>query len=294
MTTNLPKAEHYGDLDIGDRRVKCAVLGDGTRLISRATFIRAIGRKGKAKGGRDYDEEFKLPVFLTANNLNPYISKELVENSQPILFSLRNKQSIGYKAELLSQVCYVFIDADEAGVLNANQKHIAHQCRILVRSFATIGLIALIDEATGYQEVRDRKALQALLDKYLRKELAAWAKRFPDEFYKEIFRLKNWQWQGMKINRPSVVGTYTKDVVYERLAPGILEELEKRNPKDERGRRPAKHHQWLTEDIGNPALAQHLHAVMGLMRAAPSWTQFYRLLQRAFPKKGENIPLLLE
>ena len=31
-------------------------------------------------------------------------------------------------------------------------------------------------------------ALQAILDAYLRKELA-WAKRFPDEFDRQIFRL---------------------------------------------------------------------------------------------------------
>jgi hypothetical protein len=63
---------------------------------------------------------------------------------------------------------------------------------------------------------------------------------------------------------------------YERLAPGILAELEGRNPKDERGNRRGKHHQLLTDDVGHPALAQHLHAVIGLMRAAGTWDQFYR------------------
>jgi len=96
----------------------------------------------------------------------------------------------------------------------------------------------------------------------------------------------------MSVNRPSVVGTYTKDVVYERLAPGIVRELEIRNPKDAKGNRPTKHHQWLTEDIGHPALTQHIHAVMGLMRASTSWEQFHRLLVRAFPKKGETAQLI--
>jgi hypothetical protein len=60
-----------------------------------------------------------------------------------------------------------------------------------------------------------------------------------------------------------------------------------------RGERPVKHHQWLTEDVGHPALAQHLHAVIGFMRASAKWDQFYRLLQRAFPKKGQNLELPL-
>jgi P63C domain len=101
-------------------------------------------------------------------------------------------------------------------------------------------------------------------------------KRFPDEFYKEMFRLKGWEWLSICGKRPSVVGTYTNDLVYERLAPGILAELEGRNPKDERGNRRGKHHQLLTDDVGHPALAQHLHAVIGLMRAAGTWDQFYR------------------
>src|SRR3972149_798273 len=98
----------------------------------------------------------------------------------------------------------------------------------------------------------------------------------------------------MKINRPSVVGRYTNDIVYERLAPGILKELKSRNPKNETGNRPAKHHQWLTQDVGHPALAQHLHATIALMRASATWEHFYRLLQRALPKKNETIPLALK
>jgi P63C domain len=95
------------------------------------------------------------------------------------------------------------LDARDADKLTEHQKPIASACDFLIRGLAHIGIIALVDEATGYQEVRDRLALQAILDAYLRKELAAWAKRFPDEFYKQMFRLKGWQWKGMSINRPS-------------------------------------------------------------------------------------------
>jgi hypothetical protein len=168
--------------------------------------------------------------------------------------------------------------------------HVVRACDMLMRGFARVGIIALVDEATGYREVRDRAALQAILDQFLAKELAAWAKRFPDEFYREIFRLRNWPWKGMSVNRPSAVAQYTKDLVYERLMPNILRELERKNPKDEKGRRRARH-QWLTEDVGHPALAQHLHAVIGLMRASDDWQGFQRNLQRAFPKRGMTLAL---
>lgn len=142
--------------------------------MSRISFLRALGRTGKAKGGRKYDDEFQRPVFLTANNLTPFISNELLENSKPIQFiDLNNNQSIGYKAELLPSTCYVFIDAQEKDALKLSQIHIAERAKMLVRGFAIIGIIALIDEATGYQETRKRDALQKILDKYLRKEYAA-------------------------------------------------------------------------------------------------------------------------
>jgi hypothetical protein len=160
-----------------------------------------------------------------------------------------------------------------------------------MRGLAHVGIIALVDEATGYQEIRDRLALQAILDRFLRKELAAWAKRFPDEFYQEIFRLRGWQWRGMKVNRPQVVSHYTKDIVYARLAPGILRELETKNPVTEKGRREARHHQWLTEDVGHPALVQRLYSAIALMRASGSWSEFKRLLDRAYPRYNESLSL---
>jgi P63C domain len=153
-------------------------------------------------------------------------------------------------------------------------------------------IAGLIDEATGYQDVRNKQALQALLDAYLRKELAAWAKRFPDEFYEHIFRLRGWQWKGRSKNPPQAVAGYTKDIVYARLAPHILEELERKN-SIEGGRRKTKHHQWLTDDVGNPALAQHLHAIITLMRVSHNWNQFKTVLDMAHPKRGDTLQLPL-
>jgi len=160
-----------------------------------------------------------------------------------------------------------------------------------MRGLAHVGIAALIDEVTGYQPIRDHLALQAILDKFLLKEFATWAKRFPDEFYQEMFRLKGWQWRGMKVNRPSVVGHYTNDLVYQRLAPGILSKLRELNPKDEKGNRKVRFQQFLTDDIGVPALQQHLFATMGFMRASTTWDQLYRMMQRAFPKLNHTMLL---
>jgi hypothetical protein len=290
------RATHTGTLKIGKVSIPVAVLEDGTRVITQRGMFVALGmHRNPSKGQAAIADR---PGFLSANNLIPFIPEELTRSWTPIRIKLpkgsggfKGNIAFGYRAEILPMVCNVYTDAKEAGVLTQAQEHVAGAAKILHRGFAIVGIVALVDEATNYQEVRDRLALQAILDRFLQKEFAAWAKRFPDEFYREMFRLRGWQWRGMRVNRPSIVGTYTNDLVYERLAPGILEELQKRNPKDDKGNRPAKHHQWLTEDVGHPALAQHLYATIGFMKASTSWDQFYRLMQRAFPKKSTTMLL---
>jgi hypothetical protein len=292
-TKDLPLATHEGMIRLADVEIPVAVLSTGQRVITQSGFMRALGRARQAKGRQYYKGDVNLPAFLTAQNLKPFVAKVLEVTSSQIEFRPKaGARAFGYADELLPEVCDVFIKADRAGALKRGQRHIADQAHLIMKGLAHTGITGLIDEATGYQEVRDKHALQAILDAFLRKELAAWAKRFPDEFYQHIFRLRGWQWKGRSKNPPQVVAAYTKDIVYARLAPSILQELEKRNPI-EGGRRRGAHHQWLTEDVGHPALAQHLHAVITLMRVSKTWGQFKHMLDLAHPKRGDTLQLPL-
>jgi hypothetical protein len=288
MAESLPRATHNGILKVGDAEIPAFVLDNGERILSTRGVMKSLGRTWR---GRKYPGT-ELPVFLEANNLKPFITSETELVLKPLHFMVsKTANGEGYKAESLPLVCDVYLRAREANALRGAQKIVAQKCEMLVRSLSKIGIIALVDEVTGYQELRDKKALQEILDKYLLKEFAAWAKRFPDEFYKQMFRLRGWQWRGMKVNRPSVVGKYTNDLIYQRLAPGIMDELKKRNPRDEKGHREGKHHQLLTPDLGIPALQNHLFATTKFMEAAATWDQFYRSMQRAFPKLNSNMVL---
>jgi hypothetical protein len=293
---SIPVATHGSPdkpLKIGDVEIECYVLADGTRVLSQAGFQAAMGKHRKANVRREEGEE-QLPAILQGKSINPFIDEELIEKSKPIRFHTPNGVlANGYRAEILPNVCEVYLKARDAGVLNMQLHHVARQAEILIRGLAHVGIIALVDEATGYQEVRDRFALQEILDKFLRKEFAAWAKCFPDEFYKQIFRLRHWQWRGMKVNRPQILAHYTKDLVYARLLPRLVKELEERNPKDERGYRKARHHQFLTEDVGHPALAQHFYGVLGLMRIADTWEEFMKMMDKAYPRRGDTLQLSL-
>lgn len=297
--SSIPKATHEGELKIGEATIPCAVLEDGRRLLTQSGFMIALGRSRQAKGRQYYDGDVNMPAFLTAKNLKPFISSDLAVTSSQVEFkTVKGMKAFGYAAELLPKVCEVFLKAESGGALLVGQKHIAVQSRVLLIGLASTGIVALVDEATGYQEVRPKDALQAYLEKIISKELAAWVKKFPDEFYENIYKLRGWPWPGMGKNRYSVVGTYTRDLVFERIAPGLLPELEKKSPKNEKGNRSNKLHQWLTEDIGDPMLAQHMHSLIMFQRLAIAngygWHRFVKMVDQVLPKKGSNLELPME
>ncbi|MFT4020044.1 MAG: P63C domain-containing protein [Acinetobacter sp.] len=286
------KATHTGDLRIGNITLLCHVLENENRVISGNAMQKALGFSKNSSG-------MALRNFIDGK-LVPFLDPESLEKlNNPVKFSRVGSggsvpETHGYDASILIDICDAIIEASKRGILSKSQETQAIFAEMIIRSVAKVGLVALIDEATGYQEIRDRYALQAILDKYLAKELAAWAKRFPDEFYQEMFRLKKWSFKPNSVARPGVVGRYTVDLVYERLAPGLLEELEQLNPKNEKGRRKNRHHQWLSSDVGHPALSQHVHSIIGFMKLADSWDQLLSMVDRVYPKKGKQISLLQE
>lgn len=296
MTEKILKAK-FGSKDrplkIGNVEIPCYVLEDGTRVLTQYGFYEAIGRSGKPARGRGSSLENIAP-FLALQNLKPFINEDLIDSTKPIKFMLdKGATAWGYRAEILPKVCEVYLKARGANALLKSQEKFAAACELIVRGLAHVGIIALVDEVTGYQEFRARNSLEEILDRFISKELRKWAKTFPDEFYEQMFKLRGWSYTPFRVNRPGAVGTYTNNLVYERLAPGVLEELRNITPKDSKGRRKHRYFQRLTEDVGHPRLREHLAAVIALMRANSSWKKFYDQLNRALPKFGETIPMEL-
>jgi hypothetical protein len=286
----LPKATHEGLLDVGDIVIPCAVLENGQRVLTQSGLMKALGRARQAKGREYYDADVNMPAFLTAKNLKPFISPELGVTSSQIEFrTVRGMSAFGYPAELLPKVCGVFLDADDAGALTKGQKHIAVQARVLIRGLAHVGIIALVDEATGYQDERSRDALAKILEAFIAKELRPWVRTFPTDFYKEMFRLRQIPYRS-DVKRPQYIGVLTNDLVYARLAPGVLEELRRVTPRDDKGRLRHHLHRKLTDDVGHPKLQQHLSAVTALMKASDNWKQLKLMVDRALPKY-KRLPL---
>lgn len=271
-------------LQLGGIEIPCYVLNNGLRVFSGRGLQRAIGYESESgQWMKSFCNLDGISSALCAGENN--ISYQLLH---PIKFKRNNaggSQSTtnGYEVTLLIDLCSAIIDANRAGVFN--NPIIVHNADIIIRSVAKVGIIALVDEATGYQHEREKDELQRILKAYISEELLPWQKRFPDIFYKELFRLNGWDYTIKDIRRrPGVIGKWTNDLIYKQLPLGVLDELKSRTPKSAKGNNTARLHQSLSEDIGHPALSAQITQVVTLFQLSDNmeqmWQQFKKLKDR--------------
>jgi len=281
-------------LKIGELDIPCYVLEDGRRVLSLGGMVKALGMSIGGAGGGEGD---RLVSFASGKSISPFISNDLASRMKTaIRFQAPTGGTVatGYEATILADLCDAVLEARKLGALRPQQEHIGHQCEVLVRGFARVGIIALIDEATGYQKDRAKDALATILEAFIAKELQAWVKTFPADFYQELFRLRGLDYPTASVKRPQYFGLLTNDIVYKRLAPGVLEELKRVTPKNDGGRPKAKYFQSLTTNTGYPKLREHLGAVVAIMKLSDNYRDFIGKLDRLAPKYNETMPLALD
>ena len=234
------RTAEYGDdkhpLSIGGVNVPCYVLDNSERVLSQRGFFDALGITSRGREMERFISHTALDRYLPPDGVEALLHPVRFQPKRSVGKAVdRSKKAInGYSGLLLVDVCNAVLSSRDAGTFSDVYAETAVRADVLIRAVAKVGIIALIDEATGYTRA---EMLQTLLERFLREELAKWTKLFPDEFYEHIFRLSNWPWRGRSINPPGVVAHYTKDFVYARLTPGILPKLELLNPKVGRHRR---------------------------------------------------------
>ena len=297
MDNRTLRAKYQGSLGVADKVLNCAVLEDGTRVLSASALYKAFGRSRRG-ANKDEQGRAQLPRFVESKSLKPFISGafEGGHNNYAVQYMSKTGNTVfeGYRAEILPILCEAILKANDVGQVTEYQKDLVDASSALIRSFAKVGIIALIDEATGYQRDRDKDELQKLLSIYLSEERLQWAKRFPDEYYKQLFRLKGWTYNPLDVKRPKMVGHLTNELVYEKLPPGVLDKLKELNPvKNKRTwRRESTHHQHLSADIGQEDLKAHLLQLIAIMRISSNWDTFKKNFEMAFPPKdGRQLSL---
>jgi hypothetical protein len=202
------------------------------------------------------------------------------------------KPAVGIPAELIPEICEVWLRARDANALRLPAlRRVAEKADMLMRGLARVGIIALVDEATGYQAERSRDELSKILEAYIAEELRPWIRRFPHEFFKQVHRLWGWEYKEGSLHGPRYVGKIINDCIYKRLPPGVAEELHKKNPATN-GRRKHHHHQWLTDETGIPHLDKQITAVTTLMAVSDDKPMFDALLKKRFPRTGDQMALI--
>lgn len=289
--STIPYATHGSrnkPLTIESIQIPCYVLNDGTRVITHRGLQHSLAMpiKGGATETAGFVAQFERKGIdckdLTVRLSSP---KEFIP-------PYGGRTAFGYDATVLVDICEVVLAARSAGLLTGRQKDLGDHCEILVRNFAKMGIIALIDEATGYQDTRPKDELQRILEMYIAKELLPWTQRFPEEFYQHLFRLKGWTYPPTSAKRPKIIGKLTEELVYKRLPPGVLEKIREENPVVYKGgTRKRRHHQHLSGDVGNPHLERQLISVTTLLRISRTWEEFKDVFERSHPDSPHQLRL---
>lgn len=263
----VPYSMFRGSLEIGNLELESHVLNDGRRVLTQREVVKVLS------GGRD------------SGNLQPYLrSNPLIRNDFPagatIQFKIPANPTLatGYEATLLVEICEKYLEARDRKLLKPSQLKLAKQAEIIVRACAKIGIIALIDEATGYQEFRAKRSLQLKLQAFIAEELQEWARTFPDEFWYELARLEGIRYSPR--SRPLRWGKYIMMFVYDTIDKDVGKELRKKNPNPHFRK---NHHQWLKE-FGKQKVHDQIQRVVTIMKLCENMDEFKSKFNRVFKK----------
>ena len=170
-TPPSPFAKFRGQIALGGDPVDCYVLDDGRRVLSLRAIMIAITNVDAGN----------LGDYLGVKALKPFIDKEKILGELPEFHisgtQLRGK---GVTSDQFEEVCRAYVQAlHEGKALTDRQREIAIKCAVITSGLTRLGLDALIDEATGYQYVREEDALQVKLRAFIAEELRAWEMNRP-------------------------------------------------------------------------------------------------------------------
>jgi hypothetical protein len=269
-----PVALFPGKLKIADAEFAVYVLDNGKRVMAQREVVRVL--TGKKDTG-------KLGSYVNAQVLRPYLNAEAI-TAQALQFKIPGTQYLGhgYEATLLLDICDAYLRARDEGVLTGVQLDIAKQAEIITRACAKVGIIALIDEATGYQDFRKKRELQVKLQAFIAEDLQEWALMFPQEFWFQLARLEGVHYSPR--SRPLRWGKYIMAFVYDAVDGDIGKHLRKINP-DPHHRK--NHHQWL-KDFGRSKVHDQIQRVVTIMKLCDDMDDFKQKFARVFKKSALN------
>lgn len=268
MSENHKKAWGKGPLKIHDIEIACYILEDGTPVLNKGRMMKALGRSWRGSSRSD------KPNFIGAKNLQPFIGEELEGYLEGVKFWDGGRLVSGYDAKILPYICKVYYDAGKAGILTKTQIPTAIICEALTQAFSIVGITALIYEQLGFEKYKHPQAFRMLVESYMSEEARKWAKEFPDDFFVQLDRIYGNQ-KTVSNNRPQYYAKFIRKYIYDPLEKGIiLKELDQRNPTNSKGNRKKRHHTFLSEEIGLPAVRAQIWQVIATLKISTTKRKF--------------------
>jgi len=278
---HVPEALCEGEMEIGSVKIECYVLDNLKRVITKRGMAKALGMK--SEGGN---------VFMRAmgrKGLGSVIQGELRGNlDNPLVFKpLTADLAHGYDATILIDICDAIIDAAKSSKLGPGQESLAIQAEIIIRASAKLGIVALVDDATGFIADKRREQYKELFKEFIREEVSWYQSEFPDQLFDVIYKIYGLPRKADAKNHPQFFGKFIRKYIYEPLANSngaILEMLDEKNPVVyASGGRRYKMFQFLSDVVGLPSLRAHLWQVIGIGNSVRNKAQFERSFYTAFP-----------
>jgi hypothetical protein len=265
----LPIALFRGTLPIGAAKFPVYVLDNGKRVMAQREVVRALTGQGHGDISR----------YIQSASLREFIDSEAIL-TKAIRFVISGTQFTGngFEATLLLDICDAYLRAREAGRLSLDEQVIAKQAEIITRACAKVGIIALIDEATGYEAFKKKRDLQLKLQAFISEDLQEWARMFPDEFWFELARLEGIHYSAR--SRPLRWGKYVMAFVYDAVDGDIGKKLREINPDPHFQQ---NHHQWL-KDFGRQKVHDQIERVVTIMKLCDDMDDFRAKFARVFKK----------
>lgn len=266
------KAIATGVIRFGDVEVECYVLEDGRRLIASSAAQRAIG----ASKNRMFRQ-------MAARIINDSGALSL----HPIAFVLPGGgKANGYEAEQFLDVCAAYLDALSKGTLHHKQMHVARAATGIVLACSKVGIVALIDEATGYQEVRAKDELGKRLARYLRDEAARWERTFPPSLVVALGPLYGFRYSGGRY--PAELRSPFRKIYELVVGKEVAVELRRRNPRPRHGH---NHHQFLNGDVRS-LMVEDLRLIEVIASQCGSKEEFWGRLRAHYLREPLQLALV--
>lgn len=180
-------------------------------------------------------------------------------------------------------MCQEYVDSLGKGLLLKTQMHLAVQASRMLCAFAKVGIIALVDEATGYQAQRAACELSFAYRAILLESQRDWDLMWPAECVVALCSLHGVRYIGGSY--PHFLAS-TFDRLYRAiLGDAVVDELKRRNPEPKFG---TNHHQWLTPEA-REVVRRNIDIVTLLARQSGSKDEFWARIDNQF--RDESLQL---